>query len=78
MKNCKHKKGGKCILINVFVDDRGCAKCDGNPKMPKINKVKTPKLATPLERYYKTCKHICIACGDDQIIGLCPLGKMPC
>lgn len=38
--NCRHKTG-YCLKIyeatkqKVFVDDRGCQKCDGNPKMPK-------------------------------------------
>ena len=62
--NCQRDDNSFCPKKQCFVDDRGCAKCDGNPKPPKPVNVKPPKPPTELDRFYNTCQGICETCGE--------------
>ena len=70
--DCQRDENNYCPKKQCFVDDRGCAKCDGNPKMPQPVKMKPPPPLTELQIYFNTCKGICEACGE------CACAMNPC
>ena len=71
--DCKRDKNNYCPKKQCFVDDRGCAKCDGDPKPVKIT---PPKPPTELQIFYNTCKGICETCGECLIAEkLCKAGR---
>ena len=77
---CKHRQG-YCLPVfgktgrKYFVDDRGCAKCNGNPKPPKPVNMKPLQPPTELQVFYNTCKGICETCGECLIADkLCKAG----
>lgn len=77
--NCRNEKG-YCQKIfdkvnrKVYVDDKGCTKCDGNPKMPGEVKVAPVREAV---KYYRVCRRICEKCLDCSMTGmLCKAGKL--
>lgn len=76
---CKHKTGF-CLPVfekigrKYFVDDRGCAKCDGDPKPPKAVIFTEPKPLTDLQLFYQQCLKIC---NDCRLTG-CDMKVSPC
>ena len=75
--DCKNENG-YCQKIHdkvgqkIFVDDRGCAKCqterNGNPKMPGEVKPKTERDKAEQERLWEICE----LCDNDK----CQRGRL--
>lgn len=74
MRNCRHETGYCLKRViegqpKIYVDDCGCAKCDGNPPMPKP----LPSVEqTKEQEYFEMCQTICKQCEK------CPVAKMLC